>query len=426
MKDLKGKRLLLLGGSTWKEAIKDFATEHGIYIIAAAPYHVGIFDIADESHLLDVTDANVMIPFIRENSIDGVYMGGSEPVINEACQYLAELKLPCYCTKDQWDGLQNKKYFKQLCIKHGLPVVPMYDVNAGNIDEISVSLPYPVITKPIDGCGSSGFSVCHNVMELKAGYAKAASCSPTNSVMTERYVKNDAVVVFYTFCNGEVIFSGLEDKYPVQLGKGTSYVGGFFVYNSKWTELFRLRYESKITNLVKDLGITQGSAWIEVFRKDDEFFFNEVGFRYGGSVSVYPVDYLFHINQVANDISYSLTGSGQTYNHKSLTPCRGQEKKYYGVYPLYAKSGTIGSITGFEQLINMQEIIFTTLTKNVESFIGNTGDFSHNVGLVHFVFDTIDECEETIDAIHNALSIKDTGNNEMLLKLFSVDKLTLE
>ena len=77
-------------------------------------------------------------------------------------------------------------------------------------------------------------------------------------------------------------------------------------------------------------------------------------------------------------------------------------------------------------MINMQEIIFTTLTKKVESFIGNTGDFSHNVGLVHFVFDTIDECEETIDAIHNALSIKDTGNNEMLLKLFSVDKLTLE
>ena len=351
MKDnLEGKRLLVLGGSTWKEVIHEYAQEHGIYLIAAAPYHVGIFDVADETHLLDVTDFNVMIPFIKEHQIDGVYMGGSEPVIEAACQYLEELGLPCYCNIQQWKSLQNKKLFKQLCIDNDLPVVPMYNVAAENIDDMAKTLPYPVITKPADGCGSAGFTVCHNADDIKEGYAKAAQSSATGAVVTERYVKNDAVVVFYTFCNGEVIFSGLEDKYPVQIEAGKSFVGGFFIFSSRYTELFRTRYEKKIAAMFKSLGIKQGSAWIEVFRQDDEFFFNEVGFRYGGSVSIYPVDYLFKINQVANDITYSLTSIGQAYGHRTLSPNAISGKKYYGVYPLYAKSGTITSINGFNQM----------------------------------------------------------------------------
>ena len=84
MELLKGKRLLVLGGSTWKEAILSVAREHGIYLIAAAPYHVGIFDIADESHILDVTDPIALVSFIKEHHIDGVYLG-AEPTITPSC-----------------------------------------------------------------------------------------------------------------------------------------------------------------------------------------------------------------------------------------------------------------------------------------------------------------------------------------------------
>ena len=101
-KNLANKRLLLLGGSLWKKAIQDFAQEQGI------------------------------IQLIREKRIDGVYMGGSESVISTACGYLQELGLPCYCTREQWEYLQNKEHFKRLCIEYGLPVVPKYDYELEN------------------------------------------------------------------------------------------------------------------------------------------------------------------------------------------------------------------------------------------------------------------------------------------------------
>ncbi len=51
MDKLRGKRLLLLGGGTWKEAIKRIADEHGITLIATGnDKSGGIFSIADEGY----------------------------------------------------------------------------------------------------------------------------------------------------------------------------------------------------------------------------------------------------------------------------------------------------------------------------------------------------------------------------------------
>lgn len=114
--------------------------------------------------------------------------------------------------------MQNKIQFKQLLIENGLPVAPRYDIRSlSDIDSIADEIRFPVMTKSADGCGSNGFSVCHNIEELKAGYKHASATSASGSVIiVEKFVKNDGVIVFYTFSNGKMHFSGLEDKYPVR------------------------------------------------------------------------------------------------------------------------------------------------------------------------------------------------------------------
>lgn len=413
---LKGKRLLVLGGSTWKDAIKAFANRHGIYLIAAAPYHVGIFDIADECHLLDVTDSKVMIPFIKGNNIDGVYMGGSEPVINAACQYLAELGLPCYCTKEQWDYLQDKSKFKQLCMEHGLPVVPRFDVNISDMEHALPQEAYPVITKPTDGCGSNGFSVCRNAEELKVGYERAAAASPTGAVICEKFVNNDSVVFFATFSNGKVIFSGLEDKIPVRYDEERSYVGGMFLFESHLAEEFKRLFMVKLEQLFSSIGIKEGNAWIEVFYDKGQFYFNEVGFRYGGSVSIYPVDYYYNINQVACDIYFALTGESQIEGHQSLIPATLKRKRYYCAYPVHAKAGTIEGIFGAEKLQKMPEMVLVNINKNVGDTILQSGSFSQVIALIHFVFDNISECKDIVRKIHQTLIMKDKNGNNLIVR----------
>ena len=328
--ELKGKRLLVLGGSLWKKAIADFAKENGVTLVATGnDQSAGIFEIAEECYDINSTDHEGMKKLIIEKKIDGVYMGGSEAVISAACQYLQELSMPCYCTKHQWDYLQHKGNFKELCIKFGLPVVPRYPLVEDQL-ETPEETAYPVITKPADGCGSSGFSVCHNLRELKDGYKKAKENSASGNVIIEKFVKNEGVVVFLTFSNGKMYFSGLEDKYPVRYENEGSYVAGLLTLQSKATNEFRELFEEKMEKMLSSIGIKEGSVWIEVFRNQDAYYFNEVGFRYGGTVSVYPVDYFFNINQVSADMYYALTGKSKITGHTSLIPAGLNRKKHYG------------------------------------------------------------------------------------------------
>lgn len=421
MRNLKGKRLLILGGSLWKEAIKQFADENEIILIATGnDQSAGIFEIADEKYGINSTDANAMKELIRSKNIDGVYMGGAEVVIGAACKYLEELEMPCYCTYEQWNTLQNKKNFKELCIRSGLPVVPKYEFEDGNV--ILPEEVFPVITKPADGCGSSGFSVCRNNEELKRGYRIAYEDSATGSVITEKFVKNDGNVVFYTVSNGNIYFSGLSDKYPVRYSKQGSYVGGLFVYESRFAGEFRAKFENKIQEMISSIHIREGCLWIEVFHDGDDYYFNEVGYRYGGSASIFPTDYLYGINQVASDIYYALTGESMINGHHSMIPDHVARKRYYAVYPVHILPGTIMSVEGLELLRKNPSLVTVLTTKNIGDTIHDTGSFSQAYALIHMVFDDIQELTNILDFIHDTLIINDTKGKNMVNRMLDLKK----
>ena len=416
--ELYGKRLLILGGSLWKKAIKDFADENGIILIATGnDQTAGIFEIADEKYNINSTDASAMKKLIKDARIDGVYMGGSETVISSACQYLNELGMPCYCTHEQWEYLQNKANFKELCIRSGLPVVPRFSLDSVPDDA------YPVITKPTDGCGSSGFSVCNDIEELKVGYKVAEKESPTGSVIIEKFVPNDGVVVFYTVSEGKLLFSGLEDKYPVRYEKQGSYVGGLFTFESDLADVFREKFEDKIERMIQSIDIKEGTFWIEVFHHEDEYYFNEVGFRYGGSASIYPVDYKHGINQVAKDIYFALTGKSKVNGFTSLIPDAIPKKRFYAVYPIYCSAGHICEIIGAKEVGDIYNMVAFPVIHGAGSSIADTGSFSQVVALAHFVFDTEDELKSTIDEIHSVIRFIDDDGKNMIIRMLKLNAL---
>lgn len=426
MKVLTGKRLLVLGGSIWKDAIKLFAEKHGIVLISAGLYPAGTDTIADEVYRIDTTKGELMKPFIIDKKIDGVYLGGSELIISSACKYINELGLPCYCTKDQWELLQNKSNFKDLCIKFGLPVVPKYEIDENDIYNSIPIEDFPVITKPTDGSGSNGFSINYSPKELVDGYRKAALDSPTGSVICEKYVKNDSVVVFFTFSNGKLVFSGLEDKISVKFRKQGTFVGGLFTFESDFAKEFREKFEEKLSLLFHSIGIKEGSAWIEVFHDEDKYYFNEVGFRYGGSVSVYPVNYMHGINQVASDIYYALTGESMIEGHDSIIPTRVPLKKKYAIYPIYLLPGKIASVNGVDKIKANDNVILVSITKEIGSIIPDSGSFNQCFALVHFVYDSVDECGDMLRYIHQNLKVFDENGEDIVLKMLDFESIEFE
>lgn len=422
---INGKRLLVLGGSYCKDAIKDFAMKNNISLIVAGnDPNAGICEIADEYYNVDSTDSEAMKKILREKKIDGVYLGSSEPVISAAISYVTEMGFPCYCTKKQWDTLQNKLEFKKLCAKNGLPIVPNYIIDESNIKLAEKE--FPVITKPADGCGSSNFSVCKSNAELIKGYFLAKEGSASKKVIVEKFVKNDSVVVFYTFSDGKMYFSGIEDKYPVLFEAQGSYVVGLLIFKSIFTNEFREKFENKIQKMLKSIGIREGNIWIEVFHDGEDYYFNEAGYRYGGSVSIYPINYLYGINQLASDINFSLLGQSKIFGHESLISEVKSKKNNYCVYPLYLKPGTIGAIEGIEIISEMKNVIAVPEIKKIGDVIISTGTVSQTFTYIHFVFDSIEECKAIIDKIHRTVKVLDRNGNNLVEKKLDFDLRNIE
>ena len=91
MKDLSGKRLLLLGSNVWKDIIRKFADDNGVKLIFTGLHPAPLDEIVDEFYRIDSTDFKAMTSFIKEHDVDGISMGGSEIIISSACQYINKL-----------------------------------------------------------------------------------------------------------------------------------------------------------------------------------------------------------------------------------------------------------------------------------------------------------------------------------------------
>ncbi len=423
---LRGKRLLLLGGSLWKDAIKAFADKYGVTLLATGnDMSAGIFEIAQEKYSVNSTNASEMLALIKDKNVDGVYLGGSEPVIAAACHYLAGTDKPCYCAPKQWDSLQNKSNFKELCVEYDLPVVPRYEISGESFDEDANKCEFPLVTKPTDGCGSSGFRVCYDVEDLKEGLQAAKAASPTGTAIVEKFVKNDSIIVYYSFSEGKSYFTGMCDKYPAKYKDG-GYVMGMFLFESPRIKEFRDKYEEKLSKFFSDLGIVEGSVWIEVFYDGGNYYFNEPGFRYGGSISIYPVDFYSGVNQVAADIYYALTGKSKLYGFDSLIPTTTVRKKCYCVYPIHLNPGRITKVVGIEELKALKETVVIPVAKALNTEIRPTGTTAQTFALVHFTFDTEEECKAMIERIHQTVVVLDENGVNMVNRMYDPNNLNFD
>ena len=207
--DLKGKRLLLMGGGAFIKDIRQYADQNGIYLIAVGNPPGAHSLMADESYVIDTQDVDAISNLIIAEHIDGVFIGANEANIPPAIKVAERTGLNFYCSQQQWDILSNKATFKKLLQKHDMPLIPSY-----NEWQDFKNIVYPVIVKPIDGSGAKGITVCNSYEEIESAIAYAKKFSPSCKVIIEQYMQGmDDTFIRYHFQNGRYSISGSFDKY---------------------------------------------------------------------------------------------------------------------------------------------------------------------------------------------------------------------
>ena len=409
MDNLQGKRLLLLGSNLWKDDIKRFARENGIYLIFAGLYPGPLDDIADEYYRIDTTDPSVMIPFIKELNIDGVFMGGSELIISKSCDYINQLGYPCYCTKHQWDLLQDKKAFKDLCKKYKVPTVPEYGID----DKLSEK-DFPVIVKPVDGCGSRGITVCYTSDEFEKAKEKALDASPTHNIIIERYIDNGGVtnVVNYVAIDGQYYLDAMGDRYVLNGGLITAAAS----FPSNYLDLWLKYVDPMVKEMMKGLGIKNGVVAFQALPEGNHIYIYECCFRLTGGMTYKMTDAVSGHNSFKLLFNHVLTGRmGDEKDIMKICPTFNGQKGMSITIPL--KVGKIGSILGFDEIKSLKQVVDYTHYYEIGDTIlpQSINTLDQLFARIMVVSKTKERMYKTLKQIRNLVSVKDINGQEMII-----------
>ncbi len=423
--EFKDKKLLILGGNPETSALVRLANDMGIKtIVTSARHSDDAKKYAWKSFDVDGMDVSGVISLARDEKVDGVLVGVADILVPSYCKVCNALGFPCYATQQIVDVFAFKDVFKSTCEKYGIHGIPEYYLDAemkqSDIDKIC----YPVMIKPVDNGGGVGMTVAYNEEELRAGVKKALDASAKKRFIVEKYMQCDDMGLYYTFKDGICSASCIYDRYTTDEQPGLSRVCLGGTYPSKHIKEYFERMHENACRMFKNIGIRDGVLMLSAFYDDGEFYVYDTGFRLQGEAPHFIIKAIQGFDQREMLIRFALTGSeGILDLAKADDPyLRG---KWASTLWVLLKKGTIGKITGFEDINSDSRVI-----ENIQRLYEGDCVLDEWVGTekqvltrIYFVCDTKEELADALNEYVDKINVYDCDGNSMILKSFDINKV---
>ena len=422
MKRLDGKKLLVISSDSNDLVFVQAAKELGAYVVCCDRYTDWELSpakkAADEAWNIDYTDTEIVAAKCREIGIDGVIAGYGEDRVTAACRISKAIGTPFYATEEQINITRNKRIFKDLCTKHGVPVPKDYCFHLPLSAEDRDKIGYPVIVKPSDNGGRKGISVCRNEAELDAAIAYAQGQSKDGQIIVEEYITGTELSAVYTMADGQISLSCLNDKYNSEDQGGTSCLCDLVLTPSRYYDLYIDTVDAGIRALLKGIGAQNGVANFQMIVGEDGIRVFEMGYRVNGNDDFKVIRKNNGIDFLKMLISYSLTGA-MGDDLKKDDPCF---KTYNCTLCMYLHSGTVG-VVSYEGLLGKKGIDDICILRQPGFVIVEDGTNRQKALLVKCSANTLQEIVDLIHYIQQNMKVLNTEGADMTLKPFNTDRL---
>jgi len=420
--NLKGKRLLVLGGTNNAPDIRSFADkEQVVLVFAGQKFSEEILAIADETHICNILSRQELSDLVRSQSIDGIFVGGNEDIISCAIDVCETLKMPFYSSRLLWDTLMNKRTFKQACRKYGVPTMEDYAIDEHDLVGSSKRLPYPVVIKPVDNCGSAGVMKCDRAEDFEELYLFAKSKSRSGQVTVEEFNDGFEICVYYTFADGKVSISSMADKYV--RGNANSFIplSEIYAYPSQHLPLFLEKIDKNMRSMLLSLGIKNGITSMQGFYKDGTIKFFEMGYRLGGTAQYRYTEHINGVNSLHMMMAYALTGK---MGNCDLSNDNAAFHKPCCTLTLMSKGGTVARIEGLEEAWKEPGVLHIENRYKVGDTIQASRTISQFHVRLYITANNEVEMKERINRLQTMIQAYDTNNEPMLITHFDTSKLS--
>lgn len=416
MSDIKGKKLLILGGNAISCEIVKAARELGVYTIVTdwnkienAPAK----QIADEYWNISLLEYEELASKIKEDKIDGVLTGFTDSYLLPY-QHLCEITgLPCYATKEVFETTMDKAKFKQLCRDNGVPVIPEYDL--ATFDPNAINEKNKIIIKPVDNSGSRGVILCEKPEAFQHCMEYALSFSEKKQVVIEKYMEMESISASYTIQDGIISLSTLNDRYVHKAETGGGSVTTMSIYPSQYADKYINNLNEKVCTMYNNLGVRNGLLSIQFFTDGNDFYAMEMGHRLTGGQHYMISKEENGISALDQLIHFAVTGRMADFSIVEKDNARFTHT-YCHIYIL-GKEATIARFEGLEYLKSLPELIHFSQMKMEGDTVGADGTSAQKVVGLHLKLKNRNDLSRIMSNIQREFHFYDEDGNDLMIEL---------
>lgn len=417
--DIKGKKLLILGGNALSCDIVKTAREMGVYTIVTdwnTPEKSPAKLISDDFWNISISDHQSLSLKITEEHIDGIFTSFTDSYLLHY-QHLCEKNgFPYYGSKEAFEQAIDKDKFKRLCNKYDIPTVPEYDIKS--FDPTTLSKENAIIIKPVDNSGARGITYCDNVDDYSQSLESAKRFSPSNHIIIEKFIKNGgtSMSIRYIAVDGQLYLQAVGDRYVLNDFEGKALITAAAFYPSKHTNEYILSLDNKVKKMFKDIGVINGALFIESFWTPKGIFFYEMGLRLSGGQTYKLTEKVTGINELKMLIRFALTG--KMCDVKDISKIDAYLNGYTtGSITIPLRKGTITRISGLEEIEQIPQVQAISMLRRKGETIKNEdlGTLFQLLARISIVATNQETLKDIMFSILNKLSVKDEKGNEMFI-----------
>lgn len=420
MNKFEGKKLLFLGSNVGTADMIKYAKDNGAYTIVAdyLPVEKSFGkQLADSNVLISTGDLDNLKKYIVTTGVNGVLAGVSEFNLLNAMKLCEHFHFPFYCTKEQWDLIENKENFRKLCIDYDVPVPRTFFVGEDISTKALSEVEDPVIVKPVDGSASIGITICRDKTTLLKAVEEAKNNSEIGRIIIEEYAEGDEFAAHYTIVNGKASLSSVDNRVPVAVHEGdVTTIPVARVYPSTFIDQYIEQLNPQMLRLCESLGLHTGILFIQgLYNKDNnKFYIFEAGLRCAGEAPYRFIERINGISFMNNIVDYALLGETKDFDASKDDPYFGG--KVCCVTSFVSKGGRIGEIINYEETARALTSIVDSECRYHEGDETPNGNTLRQI-VIRFVLicDSQAQLVSDIDYINNSVKVLDVNGNDMCL-----------
>lgn len=413
----KMKKIMILGANPETVSLIEKAKEMGLYTIVT-DYNPDAYakKFADQAINIDAMNVDALEQFARNNQVSAVAVGVAEALLPAYCELCERLGLPCYSTKDKFEIMVRKDYFKAQCRNYNVPTIREYSI------EDKEKIIYPVIVKPVDSCSSKGIKIVHNVMELNQAIEYALRFSRSGKYLIEEYMNGDEVISYYVMQNGIPIFVGMCDRYTHKDKEELVQLPNCYIFPSRHIDSYMTYSDDSIKKMIKGLGLNNGSIFFQCFVDSEGVVRTyEPGYRLNGAQEHIIISKVSDID--AKELYLNLAISGKVAN-KDLQGLSNPKPNQIAckLSPLI-KTGRIDNIEGLEEIEKLPDVISVNPSYVPGDVVDGEGTLKQIVCRIFVVSKNKKALIDTINNIYSLLKVENQNGEDMLIGRFDTETI---